>query len=294
MDVCYFYTQRYNSLFAIMSTSRSNRRVIAQDTLICLNKGHFQTLEAQTIHLAKAQKKAERNTQLYTPESTEDLLANRPTSAAVFETQYQVTGETTLDAILRLLEEGKVPVLALNFASAKNPGGGFQGGSQAQEESLARSTGLYPCLLQAEDYYRINRKTNSCFYTDYMIYSPQVPLLKDDDGNYLSRLQLASFVTAPAVNTGVVKRQEAERVGEIPAAMKKRLSKVLAVAQAQGYQHLVLGAWGCGVFRNDPAEVAQYFQEVLEGLFKNVFETVVFAIYAKEERFIQPFKALFG
>lgn len=277
-----------------MSTSRSNRRVIAQDTLDTLKRGQYTNSEGQVIHLAKALKYAQNNTKLYSPEASAVLLEQYPLDNPAFETQYQVTPESTLDAVRRLVEEGKETVLALNFASAKNPGGGFLGGSQAQEESLARSTGLYPCLLEAEEYYTINRKTSSCFYTDYIIYSPQVPLLKDDAGNYLPTLQKAGFITAPAVNTGVVKRQESERVGDIPKAMKMRLAKVLAIAKENGHQQLVLGAWGCGVFQNDPKEVAQYFQEVLEGDFKGVFELVVFAIYAKDTRFIQPFQELFG
>lgn len=277
-----------------MSTNRSNRRVIANDTLACLEKGHYTNPEGKLVALATAQKYAQQQTQLYTPSDSEALLAQYPLAQPAFQTTYAVTKESTLEAVRRLLGQGHEGVLALNFASAKNPGGGFLGGSQAQEESLARSTGLYPCLLEAEEYYRINRKTESCFYTDYIIYSPQVPLFKDDEGGYLPALQLASFITAPAVNTGVVARQEKERLPEVAAAMKKRLAKVLAIAKEKGHQHLVLGAWGCGVFRNDPADMAQYFQEVLEGDFKGVFEQVVFAIYAKEERFIQPFQAQFG
>lgn len=277
-----------------MSTSRSNRRVIAQDTLHSLREGHYTNAEGKIIPVAKALKFAQRNTKLYTPEASAALLEQYPLASPTFETTYQVTKESTLAAVRRLLEEGKETVLALNFASAKNPGGGFLGGSQAQEESLARSTGLYPCLLEAEEYYTMNRKNNSCFYTDYIIYSPQVPLVKDDAGKYLPTLQKAGFITAPAVNTGVVKKQETERLPEVPQAMKTRLAKVLAIAKEQGHQQLVLGAWGCGVFQNDPKEVAQYFQEVLEGDFKGVFELVVFAIYAKEEHFIQPFQELFG
>ncbi|MGH1335931.1 MAG: TIGR02452 family protein [Aureispira sp.] len=277
-----------------MSTSRSNRRVIAQDTLDCLQKGHYTNTQGQIITIAKAQQYAQQHTQLYTPSESATLLEAYPLSTSSAKTQYQVTSESTLDAVRRLLEEGREQVLALNFASAKNPGGGFLGGSQAQEESLARSTGLYPCLLEAKEYYTIHRKTNSCFYTDHMIYSPLVPLLKDDEGVYLPSLQQASFITSPAVNTGVVKRQEKERLAEVPAAMKKRLAKVLAIAHAQGHQQLVLGAWGCGVFQNDPKEIAQYYQEVLEDDFKGVFEKIVFAIYAKDERFIRPFQERFG
>lgn len=276
-----------------MSTSRSNRRIIAQNTLDALEAGFYILSDGTTRSIQASQQAAEHQTLLYRPDALDVLLAQRGPSPAR-STVYEVTSESTLQAIRRLLAEGKNEVLALNFASAKNPGGGFLGGSQAQEESLARSTGLYPCLLQAEEYYTLHRKTKSCFYTDHMIYSPRVPLLKDDEGTYLTELRVASFITSPAVNTGVVKRQEPERVGEIKDAMKQRMAKVLAVAEQHGHRHLVLGAWGCGVFQNEPAEIAQYFKEVLEGDFKGVFETIVFAVYAKNERFIRPFQQQFG
>lgn len=276
-----------------MSTSRSNRRVIAQDTLDCLKRGRYTLPDGTVIHLAKAQKKAQAQTQLYTPSDSDALLEQQVLQPRTTPTQYEVTNESTLDAIYRLLDAGHDDVLALNFASAKNAGGGFLGGSQAQEESLARSTGLYPCLLEAPDYYSINRQTKSCFYTDHMIYSPQVPLLKDDQGRYRPSLQTASFLTAPAVNTGVVRQREAERLPEVAAVMQRRIAKVLAIALEQGHAHLVLGAWGCGVFQNDPAEIARYFHQVLASDFKDVFETVVFAIYAKNERFIRPFQQWF-
>ncbi|MCP4113573.1 MAG: TIGR02452 family protein [Desulfobacteraceae bacterium] len=52
------------------------------------------------------------------------------------ETVIEVTTESTLEAAHRLIKEYNCNHIAcLNFASAKNPGGGFSSGSQAQEES---------------------------------------------------------------------------------------------------------------------------------------------------------------
>ncbi len=118
----------------------------------------------------------------------------------------------------------------------------------AQEESIARATGLYPCLLQAPDYYAVNRTNKSCFYTDYMIYSPSVPILKDEAGNYLEELMTTAIITAPAVNTSVVKRREHRKTSKIEKVMRRRIEKVLAIASEQGHRNIVLGAWDCGVF----------------------------------------------
>ena len=116
-----------------------------------------------------------------------------------------MTGETTLAAAERLAE---FRPLCLNFASAKNPGGGLLSGSQTQEESLARSSGLYATLLPMTELYAYNRHLGTSLYSDYMIYSPDVPVFRSDSGLLLEVPYLASFITAPAVNAGAVEKNE--------------------------------------------------------------------------------------
>lgn len=272
---------------------RSNRRVIAEDTLKILEQGYYINAEGKEISIKKVQKHALQHTYLYLPEETDQLLIDLQIPDNQTATQYEVTGETTLNAVRRLIQEGEENVFCLNFASAKNPGGGFLGGSQAQEESIARATGLYPCLLSAKSYYEDHRKRSTCLYTDRMIYSPTVPILKDESGNVLETAPTVSILTSPAVNTGVVRRNEPKNIDKILPVMRQRIAKVLAVAAKHQHEVLVLGAWGCGVFQNDPQEIAQLFKEVLEQEFKYQFKRVAFAIYSKNERFITPFKALF-
>jgi uncharacterized protein (TIGR02452 family) len=126
-----------------------------------------------------------------------------------------------------------------------------------------------------------------------MIYSPAVPIIKTDDGINVGRLLSAAIITAPAVNTGVVKHREPHRMNEIETVMKRRIAKVLAIALKHGHKTIVLGAWGCGVFQNDPDDIAQYFKEVIDRQFKHDFERIVFAVFSKNERFIKPFLELF-
>lgn len=273
--------------------NREKRKYIAEDTLKILEQGYFQTPNGQTISIKTAQASAVENTLIYTPEMSDDLLANRINQPLPQPTIIEVNGETTLNATRQLIADGYQEVVCLNFASAKNPGGGFLGGSQAQEESIARSTGLYNCQMKAWDYYEINRNTKSCIYTDHMIYSPYVPILKNEAGTNLADLTLTSIITAPAVNFGVVKRREPNRIPEVEVIMKRRIAKVLAIALAHGHQAIVLGAWGCGVFQNDPQDIAPWFKEVIDTQFKDAFEKIVFAVYAKNERFIRPFLEAF-
>lgn len=270
---------------------RSKRREIAKDTLKVLKQGYYLNGQGRTIGLKSKQKFSTQNTQFLKGEEL-DKLVEELNDEKPFKTTYEVTGESTIAAILRLQSED-ANLLTLNFASAKNPGGGFLNGSQAQEESLARSSGLYLSQLNAEKYYILHRKIKSPFYSDNMIYSPEVPVFKNDEGEYLDDLAITSFITSPAVNAGVVKRQQPENEGKVEGAMKTRIKKVLALANNKGHKTLILGAWGCGVFENDPEMIARLFHGVLEAEFAGKFEKVVFAIYSKDERFSEPFKSLF-
>merc|ERR1711972_695724 len=99
-------------------------------------------------------------------------------------------------------------VCLLNFASAKKPGGGFQNGASAQEESLALSSGLYACLApHYEDFYSPHRRDpHGGLYSHAMLYSPRVPFFREDSGHFYP-LWTASVITSPAPNAGVAGRR---------------------------------------------------------------------------------------
>lgn len=274
--------------------NREQRKKIAEETLKILERGYFETPSGNRIDITNLQEKAELGTKLYKPKDSDEILGKGSYEELGISTEIQVTNQTTLDAVRALIKEGHKDVLCLNFASAKNPGGGFLGGSQAQEESIARSTGLYNCQIKSFEYYEVNRSTVSCIYTDYMIYSPNVPILKNEKGENLETLQYCGIITAPAVNTGVVKKKEPEKVSEIEEVMKRRIRKVLSISLENNHKAIVLGAWGCGVFQNDPKDIAKYFKEIIEGEYKNRFSKIIFAIYSRNERFIKPFQEEFG
>ncbi len=132
----------------------------------------------------------------------------------------------------------------------------------------------------------------SCFYTDTMIYSPKVPVFRKDKGELLPKPVLCNFITSPAVNAGVVKRQEPEKAHEILGAMDLRMDKMLSLALQQGNEVLILGAWGCGVFKNDPEDIAGLFRKHLQGKYKNKFKRVVFAVLTKKEEMLKPFEEI--
>jgi uncharacterized protein (TIGR02452 family) len=106
-----------------------------------------------------------------------------------------------------------------------------------------------------------------------------VPVFRDDDALLLEAPYAVGFLTAAAPNAGVVLHRAPQRAAELPGAFASRAERVLETAAACGYRRLVLGAWGCGVFRNDPAQVAGAFHELLVGgPFEGHFEEVVFGV----------------
>ncbi|NLM34733.1 MAG: TIGR02452 family protein [Clostridiales bacterium] len=259
---------------------------IAEDTINILNSGKYFNSKRQLVNIKELVDKSIKESILIEP--TEDLkskLSQLKAAGRVEDNKegiIEVANETTLAGAKRLLDQGYKKVACLNFASAKNPGGGFLNGASAQEESLARSSALYPCIVQMEKMYEYNKKIKTCLYSDYMIFSPDVPVIKDDVGNLLDEPYLVSFITAPAVNAGIVQQREGkENIQKIPQVMLNRIEKILILGILQGCDAIVLGAYGCGVFRNSPQNVAQYFNTLLneEAAYKKYYKKVLFSVF---------------
>ena len=206
-------------------------------------------------------------------------------------TRFDVTRQSTLAAHKAFLAKGYRTV-SLNFANAVVPGGGFLHGARAQEEYLCRSSALYHTLL-GSPMYEHNRAQGTCLYSDAMIYSPGVPVFRDDAHRLLAEPYLASFITSPAPLATRLKPLEQSQLRSV---FNRRIHKVLSVAQSRGYEALVLGAWGCGAFGNDGHMVAKLFRVALLHEFRGVFKEVTFAIadVSPELRFFAPFALEFG
>lgn len=261
---------------------------MAQATLDILEAGSYTNAQKEVVDIQEALDNAIDGTELYAPQDfKKEVFGTRDKvmQDGSFDTVFEVTTETTLQAARRLFEAGQDDIAVLNFASAKNPGGGFLGGSQAQEESLARSSALYPCLEKHKSQYLENRKRRTGLYTDHMIYSPQVPVFRDDDGSLLDAPYPISIITSPAVNAGSVRENYPQELDLIENTMLERTEKVLSLAVAYQHKVLVLGAWGCGVFKNNPEDIARYFATFLQadGRFAKAFGKVVFAVYSGQK-----------
>jgi uncharacterized protein (TIGR02452 family) len=255
------------------------RRLIAAETISILERGWYDHAEAGRVRIADDLARSVAATRLWTPEESRAALDGLATGASAAPgraaSRIEVANEASLAATRRL--GGRVG--CLNFASAKNPGGGFRGGAEAQEESLARSSGLYRCLLEAPGFYAFHRSQRDLLYSDHVVFSPEVPVFRDEHGGLLPGPYPVSFVTAAAPNAGALGLGH-PRAALLPGVLSARAARVLAVFWASGLHRLVLGAWGCGVFRNPPEPVAAAFAQHLgpSGMFHSRFEHVVFAV----------------
>ncbi len=265
-----------------------DRKAVARETLEIMHKGYYEC-GGTRINIEEHMRNSICGSQLITPGEGARLLEQ--TAGAVARELYEseqngqrpdtclVTVEniSTVDAVRRLYQEGKRQIGVLNFASAKNPGGGFLNGAMAQEESLAASSTLYRTLTAHEEYYRANRAQTSMIYTDHAIYSPRVLFFRDGLFRLTKDPVEASVLTLPAVNMGQV-IQKGEDRQQARQAMRRRMELALAIFASQGARHLVLGAYGCGVFRNDPAQVAAWWKELLEAGWGERFDSVFHAV----------------
>jgi len=259
------------------------------------NRSGIQISIAQAVDVALAQRRD------FPPD--EPLPIGKHSSFA--ETRIQIANETTFLAARRLQEQGLRP-LVLNFANGVSPGGGFLHGARAQEETLCRSSALYLTLV-GDPMYEAHAKLPHRYSSDWCILSPGVPVFREDDGTPLEQPWNLDFITCAAPYCDYSPKDVANATGSGASdsvllavrtcadLLRQRIRRVLAIAEALGYEALVLGAWGCGAFNNDSAQTAADFRAALESDFQGSFSDIVFAIadWSPERRWLGPFRSVF-
>lgn len=277
--------------------NREQRIENARQTLDIIERGVY-TVNDRKVNISEDVKRSINDAVLYTPEASETLMPGVAEKIAALrhQTVITITNRTTLEALCEMVSGGRHSG-CLNFASAKNPGGGFLSGALAQEESLAAASSLYPSQTKFMQMYDYNRSQRTYLYSGYMIYSPGVVFIKDDEGNLLETPYQADVLTSPAVNIGAMEQNNPAELSAAERTMLSRMDKVLATFVHHNVENLVLGAWGCGVFRNDPRDIARYFAGYLtrEGKYAKCFRKVVFAVFdrSKNQENINTFREAF-
>lgn len=177
------------------------------------------------------------------------------------------TTENTMDIAGRLVKNSYISVGILNFASYTNPGGGFLTGSTTQEESICMETPLYEILSAQPDFYDYNNKNkHNGLYEHRALYSEDVP--------YLSRQ--IDILTCAAPNRSAFPSDQPELEASNEEIVKERIRFILQCFDQELVHSIILGAWGCGVFKQNPQYVAECFMKELKK--PHNFSNVYFAL----------------
>ena len=226
------------------------------------------------------------------PEDVSKFVEDLNRASTEGSAEISITDEDSFTAAGRI--GGKT--LVMNFANARYPGGGFLSGANAQEESLCRESTLYASLSSEKsremyDYNNLHR--NPCKY-NAMILSPNVCVFRDINDELLKKPFATSVITIPALNkNGDSRNIPQDTIDEV---MKNRLRSMFITAAHFEYKNLILGAWGCGAYGNDPETVAEYFCELIfDEHFERFFDKIVFAIFDRgEKRNLKAFRKVFN
>lgn len=205
-----------------------------------------------------------------------------------------VSMDRSYEAAMRIArEDPKAKIAVMNFANAFHPGGGVVNGAGAQEESLCRCSTLYPLLYRRslrDAFYNYHADRNSPKASDTMMYTEGVVICKTDT-EFPERMPKEDWVT---VDVMTIAAPDLRRKSNKYAALVdggtymnkaelfgyhvRRAIHMLTVAASQKAEVLILGAFGCGAFENDPEVVARAYKTALRE-FPKVFARVEFAVY---------------
>ena len=248
-----------------------------EDLIVCfedtLEKSNYGSLKQRTARSVKSNR-------VY----KEDFIsrANHRGENATIE----VYSGSTFDVARRYCSLGKVAVL--NFANPENPGGGVQLGAMAQEECLCRSSNLYGCISNPnvfDEYYGYHRGIRSHFYTDRLIYTKNVTVFKDDNlvPQMLPENEWFEVDVITCAAPYLAKRKHTNGVA-LFELFKSRIKNIFEAARDNNVDYLILGAFGCGAFKNPPLIVAEAFRRTIEeqNYFKD-FKQIIFAIKPTSE-----------
>ncbi len=272
---------------------RKKNIAILEDTLAILKQGGY-TRDGQEVQLAFSPEQM-REIQVFLPEELTSLTAMEQDEAASQSADCAFACENE-DALvlaqkqyqhLKSTGDSAPKILVLNLASATRPGGQTRNGASAQEEDLCRRTSLLLSLESevAKRYYDYNNARKTRMGSDGVLLSPNVEVIKDAASELLDQPFPISVMScaAPMVRLGLegMSQQEYEEM------LYRRIQGMLLVAANEGYRHLILGAFGCGVYGNDAALVSDLFARAIRDFTfagkgsGQLFDSIQFAVLCR-------------
>jgi len=246
--------------------NKPSRKELAAKIVKECKDGKYQTPSGLVVDFSSDLAKAVAKTEVM---SISDVAPEIKTSELkVAPTTYGLSKQTTMEAFVKLHTPTN-HVAMLIFASATSPGGGMLNGSVSQEESNCYDSALYHILSSsaATSFYKKNTSSANKMYENQLIWSPNVPIHRQTVGTTNTTMEkylLGSFITCAAVNNRLKLKGAVKTWAALcEKTMKLRIRGVLECAARNHVDTLILGAFGCGVFENDPKMIARLFREVL-------------------------------
>jgi uncharacterized protein (TIGR02452 family) len=206
-----------------------------------------------------------------------------------YPTQFTTIPDDTFNVLLKRKREGIINPVGINMANCFHRGGGVKDGTSAQEESLCRRSNLYKVLKTQN--YPLKEKGGK--------YSPRIQIFREfGDGKsgykLMEKVEDVAIISVAAydLRDGSMDRQDlglppsgglddenSEGYKKFISGTREKFSNMLRVLWHQKHQDIVLGALGCGAFKNPPKLIAKIFKEILESNeFKGAFRSVDFAV----------------
>lgn len=284
--------------------TEDGREKIAKDTMKIIHDQKYvvydpNTKTSKTKDISRDIKASKENTVTFSSKDYENKSLNAHKHSKIC--QINVLNVSSFGAAKHLVTIDNIKnTCVLNFASATKPGGGFLNGRQAQEESLSRQSALYESIKDSNFYSIHSRRPNDNYYTDSMIYSPNVPVFRDDRNESLLPVDeyfTVNVITSAAPNKSKIDKEKYSMNSkpDLNKILLTRIRKIIICAIDKENDALVLGAYGCGVFGNDPKDVSKIFKKVLvDEDYGKYFRKVVFAIPGPHSENFKAFSAEFS
>ncbi len=270
---------------------------ILEDTLNIIEKGSY-IKDNQEVQL-RSNYEDLKKIQVFLPDDIDSLSKNEIQNNTNCTYSCENVDALTLAKNINQNLDNRDKVLVLNLASATEPGGRSRKGASAQEENLCQRTSLLVSLESddAKKYYEYNKSLKTRMGSNAIMISPHVEVIKDTSFELLDEpFEIAVMSCgAPMIRLGL----EGMSQEEYEALLYKRIQGMLVVAASQNYRHLILGAFGCGVYGNDASIVSDVFYKVIQDFNGNqIFESIDFAVLCNPKKdynyqeFNRNFKAL--
>ena len=258
--------------------SRSVLKAIFEETKKALDQGFYLLPDKTKVTLDLEPMK--KSTKVWTHDTLEQALdlAGRPT----YDTTFETLNSDTILAGIKLLDEGLNPLL-LNMANQTSPGGGVTSGCLAQEEELCRKSALYVSISPRDNPYIKSQMGESYLIPEHgCIYTAHVPVIRErkaDHFAWIASPRQLSFVSSAAYdcNPRHADSQKNPTGKAFEEGMRRKIRSQIHCALQHNHDSLVLGAFGCGAFNQNPTQVSQWYKEELAP-YQKYFKKVCFAV----------------